>query len=164
VKHWLPHDARAKTFATRVSALERFMARYPGKVAIVPQLSLVDGLQAGRWLLQQPMRIHQRCEVASGAARVSLRVGRGHQGLRVKPEHDWSSHTADAFRYLALVVKHAESTTRKASLPSRQSRRATIRRGPWTSSLRTTRQTSTDGGGSRWPSPDPPHRTSQTPS
>ena len=30
-----------------------------------------------------------------------------------KPLHDWSSHTADAWRYLATVVRHADVMTRK---------------------------------------------------
>ncbi len=61
VKHWLPHDGRSRTVTTGATPLDTMLARYPGKVAIGPQLSLEDGLQAGRWLLEQPVRFHSRC-------------------------------------------------------------------------------------------------------
>jgi hypothetical protein len=118
VKHWLPHDARAKTLQTGSSILEQAMQHWPGKVAIVPQLSIADGLQAGRWLLQQPMRIHPRCGEGIEALRqYHYEYDEDTKAFGMKPEHDWSSHTADAFRYLACVVKHSELITRKAAPP-----------------------------------------------
>lgn len=121
-KIWLPHDARHKTFATQVTALDQFIERYgAGKVAITPQLSIADGLAAARWMLEQPMRIHERC----GA------IGRlGHSGLDAlrdyrfdwdeenqcfsrTPVHNFASHSADAFRYVALVVKFSDLMTKK---------------------------------------------------
>jgi hypothetical protein len=33
--------------------------------------------------------------------------------FRETPVHDWSSHTADAFRYLAVVEEAARSVTRR---------------------------------------------------
>jgi phage terminase large subunit len=116
VKHWLPHDARAKTLASGSSILEQFIDRYgAGAVAIGPQLSLLDGIQAGRWLLQQPeFRIHSRCGDGIEALRAyHYEYDEDTKAFGRKPEHDWSSHTADAFRYLALVVKHTELVTRR---------------------------------------------------
>jgi phage terminase large subunit len=118
VKHWLPHDARAKTLQTGSSILEQAMQHWPGKVGIVPQLSISDGLQAGRWLLQQQIRIHPRCGEGIEALRqYHYEYDEDTKAFGMKPEHDWSSHTADAFRYLACVVKHSELITRKAAPP-----------------------------------------------
>lgn len=118
-KHWLPHDARAKTLATRLSVLEQFLARYGSeRVAIGPELSLKDGIAAVRWLLQRDVRIHPRCSVATtpkdcdgvDALRSYHREwDAAAKCFRETPVHDWSSHTADAFRYLALVAKASEA-------------------------------------------------------
>lgn len=118
VKHCLPHDARAKTLQTGSSILEQSLKHWPGKVVITPQLSLADGIQAGRWLLQQPIRIHTRCGEGIEALRqYHYEYDEDTKAFGLKPEHDWSSHTADAFRYLALVVKYGELVTRKALPP-----------------------------------------------
>lgn len=115
VKHWLPHDARAKTLQTGSSILEQSLQHWPGKVAITPNLSVADGIQAGRWLLQQPLRIHSRCgEGVEALRQYHYQYDEDTRAFSVKPEHDWSSHTADAFRYLALVVKYGEMVTRPA--------------------------------------------------
>jgi phage terminase large subunit len=109
VKHYFPHDARAKSLQTGSSIVEQALARWPDKVEIAPQLSLADGIQAARWLLQQQMRIHTRCGEGLEALRhYHYKYDEDSKSFGLKPEHDWSSHTADAFRYLALVVKHTE--------------------------------------------------------
>lgn len=115
VKHWLPHDARAKTLVTGASVLDQFLARYGGeRTGIAPQLSLLDGVQAARWLLQKPTRFHARCTEGVEALK-AYHYGYDEQKKTFsrKPEHDWSSHSADAFRYLACVVRASESLTRK---------------------------------------------------
>lgn len=122
-KHWLPHDARAKTLATRLSVQDQFLTRYgAAAVAIGPELSLKDGIAASRWLLQQPLRIHSRCSsVATPKDCDGVEALRSYHRewdderkcFRETPVHDWSSHTADAFRYLACVVKVSELLTRK---------------------------------------------------
>ncbi len=114
-KIWLPHDARARTFQTGVSTLDLFLREFPGQVAIGPELGIADGIGAARWVLEQPIRIHERC--SEGLKR--LRAYRyewdeGRKSFSRKPLHDWTSHTADAFRYVACVAKASELLTRKA--------------------------------------------------
>jgi hypothetical protein len=120
-KHWLPHDARAKTLATQQSVLEQCLEHWGmGTVAIVPELSLVDGIQAVRWLLEQPMQIHERCDVPVRLEHSGVDALREYrfewdeedQCFSTRPLHNWASHTADAFRYLSIVVKYAERATR----------------------------------------------------
>lgn len=115
VKHWLPHDARSRTLASGTSILDQFLTRYTsGSVAIGPGLSLLDGIQAGRWLLEQPVRFHTRCQEGLEALRSYHYVwDEDTKTFGRQPEHDWASHTADAWRYTAIVARQTELIQRK---------------------------------------------------
>lgn len=118
VKHWLPHDAAAKTLASQSSVEDQFRARYPNRVQIGPGLSLLDGIQAGRWLLEQACRFHPRCADGVEALRsYHYEWDEDTKTYSKKPEHDWSSHTADAFRYAAVVAKVTGLLMRKDAPP-----------------------------------------------
>lgn len=115
VKHWLPHDARAKHL-TGHSVLELCIKHWGGeRVAIYPELSLLEGIQAGRWLLQQKVRAHPRCSEGWEALK-AYHYGwdEDRKVFTNQPEHDWSSHPADGFRGLALVYRQSEFLTRPA--------------------------------------------------
>jgi phage terminase large subunit len=115
-KHWLPHDAKQRTWQTGVSTVDLFIERFGAEmVGLTPALTLADGIQAARWLLQQPMRAHPRCEEGLEALRQYHYIWDEDQKVfGSKPEHDWSSHTADAFRYVGVVAKMTEQITRPA--------------------------------------------------
>jgi phage terminase large subunit len=122
-KHWLPHDAKAKTLATKVSVLEQFVSRYNlDLVALGPNLSLKDGIAASRRLLNGSTRIHPRCCDVAGPKDCdgveALRAYRREWDDEAKcfserPVHDWASHTADGFRYLALTAEAAQGLLQK---------------------------------------------------
>jgi hypothetical protein len=119
-KIWLPHDARQRTFQTGVTTLDQFLAECRKErwgncdVAIGPEVDIEPGLSAGRWLLEQPIRIHSRC--AEGVRRLREYRYQWDEDKKVfskKPMHDWTSHTADNWRYVALVAKTTEQMMRK---------------------------------------------------
>jgi phage terminase large subunit len=114
VKLFLPHDARARNLLTGSSVLERFVDEYgSAKVAMVPHLSLLDGIEAARWLLQQKARFHSRCAEGLEALRAyRYDWDEDRKTFGKKPLHDWSSHGADAFRYSAVVVKVSQMLVR----------------------------------------------------
>ncbi len=114
-KHWLPHDARATTLQTGMSTLDRCAQEWgSGMVAIAPQLSLSDGIGAGRWLLEQPVRIHPRCLPGIEALReYRYEWDEANRCFSKQPLHNWASHSADGFRYLALVAKATELLMRR---------------------------------------------------
>jgi hypothetical protein len=93
-RHWLPHDAQARTLVTGSTIEDQCVDRWGrGKVAIVPKLSLLDGIQAGRWLLQQKVRFHPRCGEGLEALRTyHYSFDESQKTFSKKPEHDWSSH------------------------------------------------------------------------
>lgn len=110
---WLPHDARARTFQTGVSTVDLFLREFPGRVSITPEIGLESGIGAGRWLLEQPTRIHARCR--DGVKRLRGYRYEWDEERKVyskKPLHDWTSHTADAWRYVAAVARATEEMTR----------------------------------------------------
>ena len=112
---WLPHDARAKTFATKKSAVEQFMeAKLP--VSITPRLSVEDGIEAARQVLPQCRFDYERCYEGVEALRVYRKQwNEMHQVFSDKPLHDFASDHADAFRYLAIVARPKLSTAMKVA-------------------------------------------------
>jgi hypothetical protein len=102
---WLPHDARAKTLQTGRSTIEQFLeAGFP--VRIGPQMSVQHGIDAGRFILPQCYFDKVRCEEGLAALRNYHReYDEVHKMYVDKPMHDWSSHAADGFRYMALVCR-----------------------------------------------------------
>lgn len=123
-RHWLPHDAVAKTLATQQSVFDQCVEHWGvNRVALVPtnKLSVQDGIEAARWLLEQPIQFHERCDVVGRFEHSGLNAleeyryewDEENQCFSRTPIHNWASHTASAFRYLALVVKFSERLTRK---------------------------------------------------
>lgn len=111
---WLPHDARAKTFATKKSAIEQFMeANLP--VHITPSLSVEDGIEAVRQTLPKCYFERNKCWEGIECLRVYRKKwDELNQCFSKKPLHDFSSDFADSFRYLAIV---ANPRIRKAPKP-----------------------------------------------
>jgi phage terminase large subunit len=97
---YLPHDAKAKRLGMRRTVEEQF--RDAGfKVAILPNQSIQDGIQAARKTFKQ-CYIDPRCDEGIEALRQYRREwDQDKKCFRNTPVHDWTSHPADAFRYLA---------------------------------------------------------------
>ena len=112
---FLPHDARQRTFQTGVSTLEQFIAEFgAAMVAIGPELTVEGGISAGRWLMEQPIRFHPRCGDGLKRLRAYRYVWDEVKKVFSKtPLHDWTSHTADAYRYTACVAQLIDMQTRK---------------------------------------------------
>jgi len=111
--HYLPHDARAQTLQSSSSIMEQFVERVGiAKVAITPSLSIQDGIQAARWLLQKPLRFHTRCAYGLKVLN-AYRYGYDEEKkvYSTNPVHDWASNGADAFRYSALMARPNLSRT-----------------------------------------------------
>lgn len=129
---WLPHDARARSFQTGRSTLEQFAERYGiGMLALTPELSVADGISAARWLLEQPVRFHTRC--SEGLKRLRAYRYQWDETKKVysrQPLHDASSHSSDAWRYVACAVHSSELLARPpqqaAAVPLRGAENMTL--------------------------------------
>lgn len=104
--HLLPHDVEARelgTGKTRREVLESLGL----KVLTVPSHSVEDGINAVRQFL--PRCWFDKAKTARGVECLTMYradYDEKLQTLRSRPVHDWASHGADAFRYLAMGLDY----------------------------------------------------------
>ncbi len=99
---YLPHDARAKSLQTGRS-IEEQMRSLGWKTRIVPELGLIDGIQAARLTLADCYIDEQCREGVETIKQYQREYDEDKRCFRDKPRHDWTSHYADSFRYACLV-------------------------------------------------------------
>jgi phage terminase large subunit len=99
---WLPHDAKAKRLGTKKSIEEQIRgAGY--KTMLVPKLSITDGINAVRLVF--PKCWFDEVECTDGLQRLRHYRYKVIDGqLSNEPLHDYASHGADAFRYMAISI------------------------------------------------------------
>jgi phage terminase large subunit len=108
---FLPHDARAKSLQTGKSIIEQFLQNGI-QPKLVPELSLQDGIEAARLILQDCWFDEEVTYDGVDHLRAYMREwDEKTQTYRNRPKHDQHSHASDSFRYLALAAK---KTVRKA--------------------------------------------------
>ena len=103
----LPHDARAKTFAAKRSAVEQFLGVFgAAKVAVVAQSKKADQINAARIVVKQCEFDRLRC--ADGVEALKqwrFKWDEDRKEFSKEPEHDWASHPGDAFAYGCQVMQ-----------------------------------------------------------
>lgn len=102
---WMPHDAKHRNIVTGTSAVD--MLKQNGfRVRDVPMLSLEDGINAARLAFGRIKIDQERCKAGLEALQAYRWSWNDRLGeAKTAPIHDWSSHGADAFRYLATALK-----------------------------------------------------------
>lgn len=103
--HWLPHDAKAKTLASGGKSVQEQLAAHLGwsNIRIVPNLSVEDGIQAARKMFPR-LYFDTSCDEGIEALRQYQREWDDNRKcFKDKPLHNWTSHPADGFRYLAVA-------------------------------------------------------------
>ena len=115
-RHYLPHDARAKSLQTGKSIVEQLAAHLDiAKLAVVPDIGVQSGIQAVRLILPQVWFDAERCREGIEALRQYQReYDEDKKAYRQSPRHDWTSHPSDAFRMLA--VSYAEQADKTPTL------------------------------------------------
>jgi len=104
-EHVLPHDAHVQELGsgkTRVETLTALGVR----PRVLSAHRVEDGIHAVRQLLPRCWFDGEKCARGLEALRhYRSEWDERRQALRERPLHDWSSHAADAFRYLAMGLR-----------------------------------------------------------
>ena len=110
--HHAPHDIDVRELGTGKSRRE--IAWDLGiNFRVVPKLPLEDGIHAAQMLIPRCWFDRDNCKVGLEALRHYHRAYNTRtRSFRASPVHDWSSHAADAFRYLAVGIKENKQYSR----------------------------------------------------
>ena len=100
-EHILPHDVEVRELGTGKSRKEA-LQDLGLNITVCPRLAVDDGIQAVRRFLPN-CYFHPKTKQGLDALRNYRREHDERRNIFYdKPLHDWSSHAADAFRYLAV--------------------------------------------------------------
>jgi phage terminase large subunit len=103
--HIVPHDAQAKELGTGKSRLEVMESLGMNNITVAPMHRVEDGINAVRVFIPKCWFDSKKCARGIDA----LKLYRSEfddklQSFKPRPVHDWTSHAADAFRYLAMTL------------------------------------------------------------
>lgn len=100
---FVPHDAKVKEWGTGRTRVET-MQGYGLNPQVVPLAGKMDGINAARKTLARCV-FHARCEDVGISALEQYRRewDDDKKAFKANEVHDWTSHLADAFRYLAMA-------------------------------------------------------------
>jgi phage terminase large subunit len=103
-KHYVPHDAMARdlgTGRTRVETLKELTGAFPN---VLRQNDVMDGINALRVSMPRSRWDAVRCREGIEALRqYRTEYDEKLKTFKDRPRHDWTSHTADAARYMAMA-------------------------------------------------------------
>ena len=112
-EHYLPHDIQVKELSNNRSRLETLRGLgLNGRV--VARSAVDDGINAVRAILPRCFFDEEKCQKGIEALRqYKTEFNEKTQTFRQRPHHDWTSHAADAFRYLALSLDDSKKGPRQ---------------------------------------------------
>lgn len=100
--HYLPHDVEVRELGTGKSRKE-MLESLGIKVNMTPNIPVMDGIQAGRAIFPSLWIDKTRCFKFIDAISQYKPEWDDSKGMfKDKPLHDWTSHSADMFRYFAV--------------------------------------------------------------
>jgi hypothetical protein len=108
-EHWGPHDIRVKesTGKTRIETARDLGLTF----RIAPNVAVEDGIHSARMVLPRCYIDAVKCKEGLDALMHYQRDYNARLGeFKASPLHNWASHGADAFRYLAVSVKPVKET------------------------------------------------------
>ena len=110
--HNAPHDIEVREMGSGKSRRE--VAWDLGiNFRVVPKLPVEDGLHAAQMLIPRCWFDQERCKPGLESLRHYHRAYNERlRSFRNTPVHDWSSHAADAFRYLSVGIKEGQAWQR----------------------------------------------------
>lgn len=112
---WMPHDAKAKTFQSKHSSMEKFLEGFPLQVAMVPQTKKLDQISAARQVIQRCEFNTDACEAGlDGLLAWEFEWNDDNSVFSKEPIHNWASHPSDAFAYGCQVMQMIDPPPKEA--------------------------------------------------
>lgn len=113
---YLPHDARAKTFASKFTVVEQFAQAF--ECSVVPKSTLQDRINAARMVIPRCAFHIDACARGLEALRAwAFKWDDERKVFGAEPEHNWASHGADAFSYGAQAVRELVTVIKPRERP-----------------------------------------------
>ena len=114
---FVPHDAKVRELGTGRTRVETMQA-LKLKPRLVPQGKIMDGINAARVLMPRIWFDRDKCRDGLECLR-QYRADYDEKGrvFRDAPKHDWTSHAADAFRYMAMAYKELKPEVKAEAKP-----------------------------------------------
>ena len=113
-----PHDVAVREMSTGHSRQEYAYQLGMRPIKICPKLPVEDGLHAGQMLLSKTYIDRERCKPFLDAMKWYHRKYMDKDKTYSRPVHDWSSHYADCWRYVA--VAHQELDLNQLRPPQKE--------------------------------------------
>jgi hypothetical protein len=104
-KVFVPHDAEATEQGTGETRLATFKKLWPNvEFVVVPKLSVDDGIAKARLMWSRLWVDQENCQLWLDYIAQYRQEWDDNRGMfKEKPEHDFTSHAADEFRYAAVI-------------------------------------------------------------
>lgn len=119
-EHYLPHDVQIREMMTNKSRKESLEALQVRNIVVTPAERVEEGINAARMMLPKCVFDAEQCKHGIEALKQYRREWDDKlKTFRLRPLHDWTSHGADAFRYLAMNLK-PKANAQKLVYPSRR--------------------------------------------
>jgi hypothetical protein len=111
-EHYAPHDIAVRELGTGKSRSET--AKSLGiDFEVIPKLSVEEGIEAARNLLSRCWFDKTKCQLGLNALNSYHKEwDEKNETWKSHPQHDWSSHGADSFRYLAVGLEEPRNITK----------------------------------------------------
>lgn len=104
--HYLPHDAQARSLQTGSTLIELARKSLGDDVFLTPNVGLQHGINNARQMFSNCWFDDKKTEELRNCLANYRKEWDDNRGMfKDDPLHDWSSHAADAFRYMAVVYK-----------------------------------------------------------
>lgn len=103
-RHWAPHDIQVRELGSGKSRLE-VAASLGIRFDITPNIGIKDGIDALRLLIPRLWIDAKKCALGIDALKQYREKIDEKRGISFGPLHDWTSHAADAARYMAVALQ-----------------------------------------------------------
>lgn len=100
-KIWLPPDAKAKTFQSKHTTVERFIAKFGVQhIGVIPPSKKADQISSARDVIDRCEFHKDRCEAGlDGLGAWEFEWNEDNNVFSREPLHNWASHPGDSYAY-----------------------------------------------------------------